>query len=63
MQLDLGSTLQYNGVGEDSWHRLSTSAAAWGFYRDNIEEQFAAVRVLGKVATGANILDDLFGNP
>lgn len=45
VQLDDGSTLQYSGVGEDSWRRLSSSGAAWSFYRDNIEEEFAAKRV------------------
>jgi hypothetical protein len=47
VQLDNGSTLQYCGVGEDIWHRLSSSGAAWSFYRDNIEEEFTAQRVSG----------------
>ncbi len=63
VQLDDGSTLQYRGVGEDAWRRLSTSGAAWSFYRDNIEEEFAAVRVPGKAAGGSNPLDALFGAP
>ncbi len=40
VQLDDGSTLQYSGVGEGIWQRLSSSGAAWSFYRDNIEEEF-----------------------
>ena len=28
VQLDDGSTLQYGGVGEDTWRRLSSSGAA-----------------------------------
>ena len=44
VQLDDGSTLQYGGVGEDTWRRLSGSGAAWSFYRDNIEEEFTAKR-------------------
>jgi hypothetical protein len=52
--------LQYSGVGEDSWRRLSISGAAWSFYRDNIEEEFTAQRVSGKSAAAANPLDDLF---
>ena len=47
VQLDDGSTLQYGGVGEDTWRRFSSSGAAWSFYRDNIEEEFTAKRVSG----------------
>ncbi len=61
VQLDDGSTLQYGGVGEDTWRRFSSSGAAWSFYRDNIEEEFTAKRVSGKAPTGKNPLDDLFG--
>jgi len=60
VQLDDGSTLQYRNVGEDIWRRLSSSGAAWSFYRDNIEEEFAAKRVSGKGPATANPLDDLF---
>ena len=60
VQLDDGTMLQYSGVGEDTWHRLSNSAAAWSFYRDNIEEEFAAKRVSGSAPAGRNPLDDLF---
>ena len=63
VQLDDGSTLQYSGVGEDIWRRLSGSGAAWSFYRDNIEEEFAARRVSGKSPAGNNPLDELFGKP
>jgi hypothetical protein len=47
VQLDNCSTLQYSCVGEDVWRRLSSSGAAWSFYRDNIEEEFTAQRVSG----------------
>lgn len=60
VQLDDGSTLQYNGVGEDTWRRFSGSGAAWSFYRDNIEEEFSAKRVSGKASAGTNPLDALF---
>jgi hypothetical protein len=63
VQLDDGSTLQYSGVGEDIWRRLSNSGAAWSFYRDNIEEEFTAKRVSGSSPAGNNPLDDLFGKP
>lgn len=60
VQLDDGNTLQYSGVGEDAWRRFSGSGAAWSFYRDNIEDEFTAVRVSGKAPAGKNPLDDLF---
>jgi hypothetical protein len=63
VQLDDGSTLQYSGVGEDTWRRLGDSGAAWSFYRDNIEEEFAAKRVSGSAPAGKNPLDDLFRKP
>ena len=63
VQLDDGSMLQYRGVGEDTWRRLSSSGAAWSFYRDNIEEEFAARRVSGKAPSSHNPLDELFGKP
>ena len=63
VQLDDGSTLQYSGVGEDTWRRFSNSGAAWSFYRDNIEEELTAKRVSGSAPAGKNPLDDLFGKP
>jgi hypothetical protein len=63
VRLDDGSTLQYRGVGEDIWRRLSSSGAAWSFYRDNIEEEFTAVRVSGSAPAAANPLDGLFRKP
>ena len=67
VQLDDGTTLQYSGVGEDIWRRFSSSGAAWSYYRDNIEEEFAAKRMpnnsAGSLSTGTNPLDDLFRKP
>jgi hypothetical protein len=60
VQLDTGSTLQYSGVGEDVWRRLSSSGAAWSFYRDNIEEEFTVKKISGSAPEGKNPLDDLF---
>jgi hypothetical protein len=64
VELDNGVLIDYTGVGEEIWRRLSTSSAAWSFYRDNIEEEFAAERVVGEAAANApkkpNPLDDLF---
>ena len=64
VQLDDGTTLQYSGVGEEAWRRLSTSGSAWSYYRDNIEEEFTAKRVASNATSapaGKSPLDDLFG--
>lgn len=63
VQLEDGSTLQYSGVGAEVWRRLRDSDAAWSFYRDSIEDEFAVKRVSGKAASAKNPLDDLFGKP
>lgn len=60
VELDDGSTLQYSGVGEEVWRRFSTSGAAWSFYRDNIEEEFASKRVSGGTPSDKSALDELF---
>ncbi len=60
VQLDDGTTLQYSGVSAEAWRRLSTSGSAWSYYRDNIEEEFAAKRVSSNAPGGKNPLDDLF---
>ena len=67
VQLDDGNILQYSGVGEEAWRRLSSSGAAWSYYRDNLEEEFTAKRVSANATAstpgGKNPLDDLFGKP
>jgi hypothetical protein len=60
VQLDNGDTLQYSGVGEDIWRRLSSSGAAWSYYRDNIDEEFTVKKVSASTPAGKNPLDDLF---
>jgi hypothetical protein len=63
VQLDDGCTLEYSGVGDEIWRRLSGSGAAWSYYRDAIEEEFTAQRVSGGAGTAPkeNPLDKLFG--
>ncbi|TAJ75996.1 MAG: KTSC domain-containing protein [Gallionellaceae bacterium] len=61
VQLDNGNTLQHSGVGADLWRRLSSSGAAWSFYRDNIEEEFTAKKFSGNAPAGKNPLGELFG--
>ena len=63
VQLDDGSTLQYGGVGEETWRSLSSSGAAWSYYRDNIEEEFTAARVSSSAFAAKNPLDELFRKP
>lgn len=63
VQLDDGSMLQYGGVGEEAWRSLSNSGSAWSYYRDNIEEEFAAKRISGSASAGKNPLDELFRKP
>ena len=63
VQLDDGSTLQYGGVGEETWRSLSSSGAAWSYYRDNIEEEFTAARASGSTPVSKNPLDEFFRKP
>jgi len=60
VQLDDGSTLEYGGVGDQVWQRLSGSGAAWSYYRDAIEEEFTSKRVSGHEPAKQSPLDDLF---
>lgn len=61
VEMDDGSTLQYSGVGEETWRRFSSSGAAWSFYRDNIEEEYAVKRVSSNAQNDMSALDELFG--
>ncbi len=63
IQLDDGSTLQYSGVGEETWRSLSGSSAAWSYYRDNVVEEFTVKRISGNAPANKNPLDDLFQKP
>lgn len=61
VELDDGSVIDYPGVGEEIWRRLSGSSSAWSYYRDNIEEEFPGRRVAARQGEKRNPLDDLFG--
>jgi hypothetical protein len=61
VELDDGSAIDYSGVGTEVWRRLSTSGAAWSFYRDNIEEEFHGKRGVAAPRKRPEGLDDLFG--
>jgi len=38
-------TFEYTGVTSDVWRRFSGASSPWSFFRDNIEEEYAAKRV------------------
>ncbi|MBI3283542.1 MAG: KTSC domain-containing protein [Burkholderiales bacterium] len=60
VEFEDGSAIDYAGVGQEVWRRLSTSGAAWSYYRDNIEEEFTGRRGVARAQTRPAGLDDLF---
>ena len=38
-------TFEYAGVSPEVWRRFSTASSPWSFFRDNVEEEYAAKRV------------------
>lgn len=60
VELDDGSVIDYSGVGEEIWRRLSSSGSAWSYYRDVIEEEFSGRRAAANPQKRSNPLDDLF---
>jgi hypothetical protein len=60
VEFDDGSAIDYSGVGNEVWRRLSTSGSAWSYYRDNIEEEFSGRRGVARVPKSSNSLDELF---
>ena len=45
VEMTSGTIVEHPGVGEEAARRLLSSASAWSYYRDNIEEEFPARRV------------------
>jgi hypothetical protein len=60
VEFDDGSAIDYSNVGTEVWRRLSTSGAAWSFYRDNIEEEFAGTRSRVQPKSNLDALNELF---
>ncbi|MFZ6753861.1 KTSC domain-containing protein [Undibacterium sp. Dicai25W] len=60
VEFDDGSAIDYAGVGQEVWRRLSTSGSAWSYYRDNIEEEFMGKRAATRSHARPAGLDDLF---
>ena len=63
VELDDGSAIDYSGVGQEVWRKLSTSAAAWSYYRDNIEDEFTGRRGTAHAQKNRDALDALFKPP
>jgi hypothetical protein len=63
VEFDDGSAIDHSGVGSEVWRRFSTSGAAWSFYRDNIEEEFAGKRGRAQVDSKRAELEALFRQP
>ena len=61
VEFDDGSAIDYSNVGTEVWRKLSTSGAAWSYYRDNIEEEFTGRRGTVRKESDRKALDDLFG--
>ena len=60
VELADGSLIDYTGVGDEVWRRLSSSASAWSYYRDVVEEEFSGRPVSVSPDKKSNPLDDLF---
>jgi hypothetical protein len=60
VEFDDGSAIDYSGVGAEVWRRLSTSGAAWSYYRDNIEEEYTGRRGRVQPQGKSPSLDDFF---
>ena len=63
VELNDGSVIEYTGVGDEVWRRLSGSASAWSYYRDNIEEEFSSRRAAASPPAKSSPLDELFKKP
>jgi hypothetical protein len=63
VELEDGTAIDYSNVGNEVWRRFSTSGAAWSFYRDNIEEEFAGRKSAVRVQSSRQSLEDLFKAP
>ena len=63
VEFDDGRAIDYSGVGNEVWRKLSTSAAAWSYYRDHIEDEFTGRRDVVRKPTSRADLEDLFEPP
>ena len=59
VEFDNGSVIDYAGVGDEIWRRLSSSSSAWSYFRDNVEEEFSGRPAAADKQTKTNPLDEL----
>jgi KTSC domain len=45
VEFDTGSVIQYGGVPQETFRRLSSAGSMWSYFRDNIEEEYPAKRL------------------
>lgn len=45
VEFDTGSVIQYGGVPQETFRRLSCAGSMWSYFRDNIEEEYPAKRL------------------
>jgi len=45
VEFDDRRLIEYAGVPSETWRRLSSAGSMWSYFRDNIEEEYAAKRV------------------
>jgi KTSC domain-containing protein len=45
VEMDNGDIIEYSGVPQETYRRLSAASAMWSYFRDNIEEEFSGKRV------------------
>ncbi len=45
VEFDDRRVVEYAGVPQETWRRLSTSASMWSYFRDNIEDEYASRRL------------------
>ena len=57
VEFDDGTAIDYSGVGDEVWRKLSTSGSPWSYYRDNIEDEFAGRRGRAGVDAGKKTID------
>jgi hypothetical protein len=63
VEFEDGTAIDYSGVGAEVWRKLSSSASAWSYYRDNIEEEFTGRRGTVRPRKNSGALEDLFKAP
>jgi hypothetical protein len=64
VEFDDGSAIEYAGVDSEVSRKYSTSAAAWSYSRDKIEEEFSGRRAAPRATSQSrDALNDLFKAP